>query len=162
MKLGAFIKVPPAHAGVAEKIAELFMGRTEVSFMRDIVPRLFEEHGYQKLDKRFCTEASEEIERALDIVRIYGRFLKCVPQFQPRLDGAMCVSDMIYKQEKPPVAEYIKIQMDEDPHCRECICRSCDLFQKADCLEGADHCITKCDHESHTRDCPWHTNEREG
>ncbi len=47
-------------------------------------------------------------------------------------------------------------------HCRECICRSCNLFKKADCLEGADHCITKCDHESHTRACPWHTNEREG
>lgn len=51
---------------------------------------------------------------------------------------------------------------EENPHCRECICRSCDLFQKTDCLEGTDHCITKCDHESHTRACPWHTDEREG
>ena len=47
-------------------------------------------------------------------------------------------------------------------HCRECICRSCDLFQKDGCLEGADHCITKCDHKSHTRACPWHTSEQEG
>lgn len=47
-------------------------------------------------------------------------------------------------------------------HCRECICRSCDLFQKDGCLEGVDHCITKCDHKSHARACPWHTNEQEG
>lgn len=47
-------------------------------------------------------------------------------------------------------------------HCRECICLSCDLFGKDGCLEEANCCITKCDHESHTRACPWHTNEREG
>lgn len=162
MKPGIFVKVTPASDGATEKITELFMERAEVSFMRDIAPALFEEHQYKVLDMRVCTEASEEVERALDIVRNYGRVLKCVPQFQPRLDGTLCVSDMIYKQEKLPIAEYIKSRMEEDPHCRECICRSCDLFQKDGCLEGADHCVTKCDHKSHTRACPWHPNERGG
>lgn len=160
MKPGVFIKVPPASNGAAEKITELFMGRAEVSFMRDIAPVLFEEHKYQELDVRICTEASEEVERALDIVRTYGRFLKCVPQFQPRLDGALCVSDMVYKQEYPPAMECIEMRLEENPHCRECICRSCDLAWTDGCLEGADHCITKCDKESHTKACPWHTDER--
>lgn len=162
MKPGVFVEVPTDREGTTEKIADLFMERAEVSFMRNIAPVLFEEHKYQELDARICTVASEEIERALDIVRNFGRILKCVPQFQPRIDGTLCVSDMIYKQEKPPVAKYIKIRMDEDPHCRECICRECDLHWKAGCLEGADHCITGCDHKSHTRACPWHPNEREG
>ena len=36
MKQGVFIEVPPASAGATEKIAELFMERPEVSFVRDI------------------------------------------------------------------------------------------------------------------------------
>lgn len=60
------------------------------------------------------------------------------------------------------LSEAHRRKLDKDAHCRECICRSCDLFQKDGCLEGADHYVTKCDHESHTRACPWHPNERGG
>lgn len=44
-------------------------------------------------------------------------------------------------------------------HCQECRCVSCDLFQTAGCLEGKDVC-GKCNHESHTRYCPWHPDEQ--
>lgn len=163
MKPGVFIEVPPARDGAAEKIAELFMKRVEVSFVRDIAPVLLEEYKYRSLDERICFQAQAEIKKALDIVRHYGCSMKCVPTFRPAIfDGALCVSDMLYKREKPPAVECITIQLEENPHCRECICRSCDLAWTDGCLEGADHCIMKCDRESHTRTCPWHTNEREG
>ena len=44
-------------------------------------------------------------------------------------------------------------------HCRECRCVSCDLFQTASCLEGKNVC-GKCNHESHTGYCPWHSDEQ--
>lgn len=47
-----------------------------------------------------------------------------------------------------------------DKHCRECLCPSCDLFKTAECIEGADLCEKKCDHENHTWSCPFHPNER--
>ena len=49
-----------------------------------------------------------------------------------------------------------------DKHCRECRCPSCDLFKTAECIEGADLCEKKCDHENHTWSCPFHPDTRGG
>ncbi len=72
-----------------------------------------------------------------------------------------CGQEKITRLAKRLEAAHAKAE-EKEKHCQECICPSCDLFQKTDCLEGADHCAVKCDHESHTRACPWHPNEREG
>lgn len=45
------------------------------------------------------------------------------------------------------------------PHCRECICPRCDLFQTDECLEGKDSC-KKCQPGSHVKHCWWHPEER--
>lgn len=51
---------------------------------------------------------------------------------------------------------------EQNKHCRECICPSCDLFQTDECLEGVDGC-EKCDNSSyHIGHCWWHPDEREG
>lgn len=47
---------------------------------------------------------------------------------------------------------------DQDKHCQECICGSCDLRGTDGCLEGAN-CCDKCDNTSHCRHCCWHPNE---
>ena len=47
---------------------------------------------------------------------------------------------------------------EQNKHCRECLCTTCDLFQLDGCLEGAD-CCDKCDNTSHTAYCPWHPEE---
>lgn len=106
------VPTPYVHTGAAEKIAELFMERAEVSFVRDIAPELLEEHRFQELDARLCAETSWEVERALDIARSYGRSLKCVPQFQPRIDGKMCLRDIIYKREPWDATEHIELRLE--------------------------------------------------
>lgn len=52
--------------------------------------------------------------------------------------------------------EVSRQRLEADKHCRECICPSCERFQKDSCLEGDGLC-EKCDHESHTGSCPWYT-----
>ena len=49
---------------------------------------------------------------------------------------------------------------EQNKHCRECLCTTCDLFQLDECLEGPD-CCDKCDNTSHTAYCPWHPEENE-
>ena len=48
---------------------------------------------------------------------------------------------------------------EQDKHCRECICPSCDIFKTADCLYGPDGC-KKCEPDSHVGHCWWHPEER--
>lgn len=89
---------PPAEPGAAETIASMFATMEEVSFGRDIAPVLFKEFAFQTLDMRLCAAASEEIEKAIDIARWAGNTMKCVPQFEPRINGTMEVCDIIYKR----------------------------------------------------------------
>ncbi len=76
----------------------MFMEREEVSFARDIAPIIFEEFAFQSLDMRLCVAASGEVERAIDIAMINGHTVKCIPQFEPRINGTMEVCDIIYKR----------------------------------------------------------------
>ncbi len=76
----------------------MFIEREEVSFECDIAPVLFEEFAYSVLDMRLCTAASEEIARAYDIARWKGYTVKCIPQFEPCINGTMEVADIIYKR----------------------------------------------------------------
>lgn len=48
---------------------------------------------------------------------------------------------------------------EQDKHCRECICPSCDIFKTADCLYGPDGC-KKCEPDTHVGHCCWHPYER--
>lgn len=89
---------PPTIHGAAETIAAMFATMEEISFARDIAPVLFEEFAFQSLDMRLCAAASAEVERGIDIARINGHTVKCVPQFEPRINGTMEVCDIIYKR----------------------------------------------------------------
>ncbi len=46
-----------------------------------------------------------------------------------------CEREKITRLVKRLEAAHAKAE-EKEKHCRECICPSCDLFQKADCLEG--------------------------
>lgn len=84
--------------GVAERIADMFLHMEEVSFVRDIAPVIFDQFQYKNLDQAICTEASEEIETALEFVNVEGYTMKCVPQFEPTLNETMQLCDLIYKR----------------------------------------------------------------
>lgn len=49
---------------------------------------------------------------------------------------------------------------DNDKHCRECLCATCDLRGMDGCLDGEAVCA-ECDNQSHTNYCPWHPSENE-
>lgn len=93
-----FVSVPSAEHGTAEKIADMFVGRAETSFMQDIAPVLLEKYQYRALDARLCTMASEDIDRAFDIARHRGYIFKSVPQFKPSITGTTEVADIVYKR----------------------------------------------------------------
>lgn len=88
---------PPTEPSAAEQIAAMFATMEEVSFARDIAPVLFKEFSYQALTMRLCAAASETVERAIDIARMNGHAVKCVPQFEPRINGTLEVCDIVYK-----------------------------------------------------------------
>ena len=103
MKNGPFtfkIMVQPqtAKREAAEKIADMFTGMEETSFLRHIAPVIFDEFAYQVLDANMCARASGEIDRALDIASCEGYAMKCVPQFEPKLNGTMQLCDLIYRR----------------------------------------------------------------
>lgn len=87
-----------AKRGAAEKIADMFTGMEETSFLRHIAPVILDEFAYRELDAGMCVRASEEIDRALDIASCEGYAMKCVPQFKPTIDGTMQLYDLIYKR----------------------------------------------------------------
>lgn len=49
--------------------------------------------------------------------------------------------------------------IEQNKHCRECVCPSCDLFQTEECLEDKDNC-DRCDNTYHIGHCWWHPDER--
>ena len=89
---------PTKEKGVAERIADMFTGMEETSFLRHIAPVIFDEFAYQVLDANMCARASGEIDRALDIASCVGYAMKCVPQFEPKLNGTMQLCDLIYRR----------------------------------------------------------------
>ena len=50
---------------------------------------------------------------------------------------------------------------ENDMHCRECCCATCDLRGTDECLDGELVCM-ECDNGSHVDFCPWHSSENEG
>lgn len=48
---------------------------------------------------------------------------------------------------------------EDNKHCRECICATCDLRNLDGCLYGQDLC-DKCDNDSHCIRCVWHPEEK--
>lgn len=89
---------PTKEKGAAERIADIFLHMEEASFIRDIAPVIFDQFRYMSLDQGLCTAASEEIETALEFVNVEGYTMKCVPQFEPTLNGTMQLCDLIYKR----------------------------------------------------------------
>lgn len=89
---------PTKEKGVAERIADMFTGMEETSFLRHIAPVIFDEFAYKQLDMALCAMASGEIDRALDIASCEGYTMKCVPQFEPKLNGTMQLCDLIYRR----------------------------------------------------------------
>ena len=47
---------------------------------------------------------------------------------------------------------------EDDKHCRECICRLCDLRGTDECIEGGDLC-DKCQNDEHTGGCVYFDGE---
>ena len=84
----------------AKRIADLFMGREEVSFMRDIAPILLEEYIFQELDERMYMRAEQDIIRALEIAGWAWYNMKGVPCFGGTMDGTLTVVDWIYTRMK--------------------------------------------------------------
>ena len=84
----------------AKRIADLFMGREEVSFMRDIAPILLEEYIFQELDERMYMRAEQDIIRALEIAEWAWYNMKGVPRFGGTMDGTLTVVDWIYTRMK--------------------------------------------------------------
>lgn len=39
--------------------------------------------------------------------------------------------------------------------CQQCICPACPLFFTNDCLEGIDHCVTRCVEAGRVEKCWW-------
>lgn len=48
---------------------------------------------------------------------------------------------------------------EQNEHCWECRCPSCNLFQTDECLEGKEFC-ERCENKTHTGYCPWHPEEQ--
>lgn len=125
---------------------------------------VFEE--MSELQKELCKAARgkdnkrEIAEEIADVYIMLGQMIllhKCAEEVEEA--KAMKLERLMTRLQVAEAEETGRSYDEADPHCLECICPRCDIFQTDECLEGKDSC-KKCQPGSHVKHCWWHPEER--